>query len=55
MNVRVEFDHGEIHLDMGDTFELTREINASGPMAEMQAVKPVLPVLPVHTSTWTYQ
>jgi site-specific DNA recombinase len=38
MNVRVEFDRELLHLNLGDIFELTRHMKASGPVTEWQAV-----------------
>jgi site-specific DNA recombinase len=44
MNIRLDFEYSPgatgpgIHLDLGDVFELTRQMNASGPVADWQAV-----------------
>lgn len=38
MKIRLEFDHEQVRLDLGDLFELTQQMNASGPAAEWQQV-----------------
>ena len=38
MNVRLTFDRERFYLDLGDIFELTQQMNASGPVADWQQV-----------------
>ncbi|WP_236724598.1 recombinase family protein [Mycobacterium avium] len=38
MNIRLEFDNGQIHLDLGDLFALTEQMLPSGPVVGWQAV-----------------
>jgi site-specific DNA recombinase len=38
MNVRLEFEQGQVHLDLGEIFGLTQQMNASGPVADWQHV-----------------
>lgn len=38
MNVRLDFDRDQVRLDLGDLFELTQQMNASGPVAEWQEI-----------------
>ncbi|WP_373234082.1 recombinase family protein [Mycobacterium marinum] len=38
MNVRLGFGPGELHLDLGDIFGLTQQMNARGPVADWQRI-----------------
>jgi hypothetical protein len=38
MKVRLEFEQGQVRLDLGDIFGLTEQMNASGPVAKWQQV-----------------
>lgn len=38
MNVRLEFEQGQVRLDLGDIFGLTEQMNASGPVVKWQQV-----------------
>lgn len=36
MGVRHDFERGQVHLDLGDTFALTQHMKAAGPVVEWQ-------------------
>jgi site-specific DNA recombinase len=38
MNVRLEFEQGQVRLDLGDIFGLTEQMNTSGPVSDWQQV-----------------
>jgi len=38
MNIRLEFEHGQVRLDLGDIFGLTQQMNAVGPVSDWQQV-----------------
>jgi site-specific DNA recombinase len=38
MNIRLDFDREQVHLDLGDLFQLTQQLVPSGPVAEWQEI-----------------